>query len=201
MLKAQAERTPKGQWVRVVGGFSPNQFEEKRLPTPQELTAIAPDTPIFVLHLYSGGVLNQKALEVLNINKDTKAPEGSVIERDSAGNPTGVLLAQPNPMILYKTIAALPQMTTDQQLNSSRQFYRKLLSLGVTSVIDAEAVATPFRMITLPARHWRNKVNYLFAYLTICFRRFLLKKCLTLCSGCMRLKLMKTTIHTLKMAM
>ena len=137
MLKAQAERTPKGQWVRVVGGFSPYQFEEKRLPTPQELTAIAPDTPVFLLHLYSGGVLNQKALEVLNINKDTKAPEGSVIERDAAGNPTGVLLAQPNPMILYKTIAALPQMTTDQQLNSSRQFYRKLLSLGVTSVIDA----------------------------------------------------------------
>ncbi|MEC8376204.1 MAG: amidohydrolase, partial [Pseudomonadota bacterium] len=113
------------------------QFEEKRLPTPKELTAIAPNTPVFVLHLYSGAVLNQKALEVLGITRETQAPEGSVIERDANGTPTGVLLAQPNPMILYKTIAALPQMDAEEQLNSSLQFYRKLLSLGVTSVVDA----------------------------------------------------------------
>ena len=137
MLEAQAKRTPKGQWVRVIGGFSPYQFEEKRLPTPQELTDIAPNTPVFVLHLYSGGVLNKKGLEALGIDKDTQAPKGSVIERDATGNPTGVLLAQPNPMILYKTIAALPQLSANEQLNSSRQFYRKLLSLGVTSVVDA----------------------------------------------------------------
>ena len=137
MLEAQAKRTPKGQWVRVIGGFSPYQFEEKRLPTPQELTDIAPNTPVFVLHLYSGGVLNKKGLEALGIDKDTQAPKGSVIERDANGNPTGVLLAQPNPMILYKTIAALPQLSANEQLNSSRQFYRKLLSLGVTSVVDA----------------------------------------------------------------
>lgn len=137
MLEAQAKRTPKGQWVRVIGGFSPYQFEKKRLPTPQELTDIAPNTPVFVLHLYSGGVLNKKGLEALGIDKDTQAPKGSVIERDATGNPTGVLLAQPNPMILYKTIAALPQLSANEQLNSSRQFYRKLLSLGVTSVVDA----------------------------------------------------------------
>ena len=137
MLEAQAKRTPKGQWVRVIGGFSPYQFEEQRLPTPQELTEIAPNTPVFVLHLYSGGVLNKKGLEALGIDKDTQAPKGSVIERDANGNPTGVLLAQPNPMILYKTIAALPQLSANEHLNSSRQFYRKLLSLGVTSVVDA----------------------------------------------------------------
>lgn len=35
MLKEQAERTPEGQWVRVIGGWSPFQFEEKRFPTPE----------------------------------------------------------------------------------------------------------------------------------------------------------------------
>ena len=48
----QAARTPKGQWVRVVGGWSADQFAEKRLPTLAELNAAAPDTPVFVLHLY-----------------------------------------------------------------------------------------------------------------------------------------------------
>ncbi|AKE52055.1 amidohydrolase [Kangiella geojedonensis] len=137
MIRQQAERTPKGQWVRVIGGWSPYQFKEKRMPTPNELTKAAPDTPVFVLHLYSGGVLNKKALDVLNITKDTVAPKGSRYERDSEGNPTGRLIADPNPMILYKTIAALPHMTQQEQMNSSRQYYRKLLSLGVTSVIDA----------------------------------------------------------------
>ncbi len=136
LIKEQALRTPKGQWVRVIGGWSPYQFSEKRMPTPEELTQAAPTTPVFVLHLYSGGVLNQKALQVLGIDKNTEAPKGSRYEKDSEGNPTGVLVAEPNPMILYKTIAALPHMNEQQQLNSSQQFFRKLLSLGITSVVD-----------------------------------------------------------------
>ena len=51
MIRAQAARTPKGQWVRVIGGWSPWQFEERRMPTPAELTAAAPDTPAYVLFL------------------------------------------------------------------------------------------------------------------------------------------------------
>lgn len=137
MVKKQAKITPEGQWVRVVGGWSPFQFIEKRMPTPEELTRAAPNTPVFALHLYSGGVLNQKAMEVLGVNKDSKPPKGSRYERDDKGNPTGVLIADPNPMILYKTIGALPHMTQEQQMNSSKHFYRKLLSLGVTSVSDA----------------------------------------------------------------
>lgn len=137
LIKEQAKRTPKGQWVRVVGGWSPYQFEEKRLPTPEELTEAAPNTPVFVLHLYSGGVLNQKGLKALGVTKSTKAPEGSRYERDSNGNATGRLLAVPHPAILYQTISKLPQMSEEEQLNSSKQYYRKLLSLGMTSASDA----------------------------------------------------------------
>ena len=137
MIAAQAKRTPEGHWVRVIGGWSPYQFDENRMPTPNELTDAAPNTPVFVLHLYSGGVLNRKAMEVLGINKDSVPPKGSRFERDSKGNPTGVLVADPNPMILYRTIGALPHMSLDEQYNSSKQYYRKLLSLGVTSVVDA----------------------------------------------------------------
>src|SRR5262249_14593080 len=59
MLRDQAKRTPKGQWVRVVGGWSAYQFQERRMPTPEELTEAAPDTPVFVLFLYSRGFLNR----------------------------------------------------------------------------------------------------------------------------------------------
>jgi len=50
MLREQAEHTPPGQWVRVVGGWSGAQFAEKRLPTVSGLNAAAPDTPVLVLH-------------------------------------------------------------------------------------------------------------------------------------------------------
>ena len=49
MLKAQAQRTPAGQWIRVVGGWSADQFAEKSLPTIDEINAVAPDVPVYVL--------------------------------------------------------------------------------------------------------------------------------------------------------
>tara|TARA_R110002072_G_scaffold37715_19_gene109978 strand:+ start:3079 stop:4875 length:1797 start_codon:yes stop_codon:yes gene_type:complete len=137
MLKEQATRTPKGQWVRVIGGWSPFQFEEKRFPTPQEINDATGDIPTYVLYLYSRAWLNQAGLDVLGIDENTKAPVGSSFEKDAKGNLTGVLLAEPNPSILYARIGALPPLSQEEMVNSTKQFYRELNSLGITSGIDA----------------------------------------------------------------
>src|SRR5258706_15913710 len=65
MLKKQVAITPPPQWVRVVGGFTEHQFSEKRLPTIDELKAAAPDTPVFILHLYARALLNGSALRAV----------------------------------------------------------------------------------------------------------------------------------------
>ncbi|WP_049237286.1 amidohydrolase family protein [Moraxella canis] len=137
MLKAQVDITPAPQWVRVVGGFTEHQFAEKRLPTIAEINAIAPDTPVFILHLYDRALLNAAALRAVGYTKDTPEPEGGEILRDSKGNPTGLLLAKPNAMILYSTLAKGPKLPFDYQVNSTRHFMRELNRLGVTGVIDA----------------------------------------------------------------
>ena len=137
MLKAQVDRTPAPQWVRVVGGFTATQFQEKRLPTLQELNDIAPDTPVFLLHLYDRALLNRAALRAAGYTKDTKDPPGGQIVRDSLGNPTGLLLAKPNALILYATLAKGPRLPIEYQANSTRHFMRELNRLGITSVIDA----------------------------------------------------------------
>jgi len=137
MLKRQVDLTPAPQWVRVVGGFTEHQFAEKRLPTLDELNAVAPDTPVFIMHLYDRALLNAAALRVVGYGKETPNPPGGEIVRDGNGNPTGLLLAQPNATILYSTLAKGPKLDPDYQLNSSRQFMRELNGLGVTSVIDA----------------------------------------------------------------
>jgi predicted amidohydrolase YtcJ len=137
MLKAQVDRTPAPQWVRVVGGFTEHQFAEKRLPTIAELNAVAPDTPVFILHLYDRALLNAAALRVVGYTKDTPNPPGGEIVRDAAGNPTGLLLAQPNATILYSTLAKGPKLPPEYQINSTRHFMREVNALGVTGVIDA----------------------------------------------------------------
>lgn len=137
MLKRQAANTPPPQWVRVVGGFTEHQFAEKRLPTLDEINAAAPETPVFILHLYDRALLNAAALRAVGYTRDTPNPPGGEIVRDAAGNPTGLLLAQPNATILYATLAKGPKLPEDYQVNSTKHFMRELNSLGVTSVIDA----------------------------------------------------------------
>lgn len=137
MLKAQADRTPAPQWVRVVGGWSEFQFAERRMPTLAEINAAAPDTPTFVLHLYSGALLNRAALKALGFGKETPDPPGGRIERDARGEPTGLLVAKPSALILYSTLARGPKLPFDDQLNSTRHFMREMNRLGITSVIDA----------------------------------------------------------------
>ena len=135
MIAEQAERTPDGQWVRVIGGWSPYQFAERRLPTPAELTEAAPDVPVFVLFLYSQGYLNAAGVRALGITSDTAAPDGGRYELTEDGG--AILHAEPNPTILYQAIGALPGLSQEHQVNSTRHFYRELNRFGITSAIDA----------------------------------------------------------------
>jgi len=137
MLKRQVAVTPPPQWVRVVGGFTDQQFAEKRLPTLEEINAVAPGTPVFILHLYDRALLNGAALRAVGYGKDTPEPPGGEIRRDANGNPTGLLLAKPNATILYATFAKGPKLPPEYQLNSTRHFMREMNRLGVTGVIDA----------------------------------------------------------------
>jgi predicted amidohydrolase YtcJ len=137
MLRRQVARTPAPQWVRVVGGWNEHQFAERRGPTLEEINAIAPDTPVFLLHLYDSALLNGAALRAVGYSKDTPNPPGGEIQRDRHGNPTGMLIARPNAGLLYATLAKGPKLGLDDQLNSTRHFMRELNRLGVTSAIDA----------------------------------------------------------------
>ncbi len=134
-IRTEAARVPEGEWVRVIGGWSPYQFEEERMPTVEELNEAAPDTPVFVLFLYSQGFLNQAGVEALGYTPETETADGSRIEFLDGGG--AILHAEPNPSILYKTIGALPQLSEEDMVNSTRHYYRELNRLGMTSSIDA----------------------------------------------------------------
>jgi len=137
MLKDQARRTPPPQWVRVVGGWNEFQFAERRLPTLAEINAAAPEAPAFILHLYDRALLNAAALRACGYTRDSPDPPGGEIQRDKNGEPTGMLIARPNAMILYSTLAKGPKLPPEHQENPTRHFMREMNRLGVTSAIDA----------------------------------------------------------------
>ncbi len=135
MIREQAARTPAGHWVRVIGGWSPFQFDEKRMPTPAELTSAAPATPVFVLFLYSQGFLNKAGVVALGLTPETPTPPGTAYEFTADGG--AILHAIPNPDLLYGTIGKLPPLSAADQALSTKHFYRDLNRFGLTSVIDA----------------------------------------------------------------
>ncbi|MEM1361701.1 MAG: amidohydrolase [Pseudomonadota bacterium] len=137
MLKAQAQRTPAGQWIRVVGGWSADQFAERRLPTLEEINAAAPDVPVYVLHLYDRAWLNKAALRALNIDSHYYEPFVSGrLERDDNGNPTGLALARPNAQPLYALLDMAPKLDFEQQILSTKHYFHALNGLGLTSALD-----------------------------------------------------------------
>ncbi|MBY0403863.1 MAG: amidohydrolase, partial [Cyanobacteria bacterium] len=166
MLKEQVARTPAPQWVRVIGGWGEFQFAERRMPTLEEINAIAPDTPVFILHLYDRALLNAAALRAVGYTKEAPNFPGGRLEFDGKGNPTGLILAEPNAIILYSTLAQGPKLPVEDQMNSSRQFMRELNRLGVTSVIDAGGGFQnyPEDYQVMNALHQRNQMTVRIAY-------------------------------------
>jgi hypothetical protein len=138
LLRQQARRTPKNQWIRVIGGFSWEQFKEKRMPTLEEINSVAPDHPVFILYLYAYALLNKAAVEYLGLNApDAPVYSGGVITRDGVGQATGLLVAAPSGLILYKSITGGPRLSDSDRINSSLHYQREMHRFGVTSVSDA----------------------------------------------------------------
>ena len=137
MLREQAARTPKGQWIRVVGGFSMFQFDERRMPTLEEINAVAPDHPVFVMYLYAYALLNRRAMESLEYDgPNPPSYPGGRLAYDRHGRPTGAVFAAPSGLILYKSISKGPKLNRADQINSTLHFQREMHRFGVTSVSD-----------------------------------------------------------------
>ena len=136
MLRAQALRTPPGQWVRVVGGWCEAQFDEKRLPTLAELDEACGDVPVFILHLYDCALVNRAGMALLGYTASTPNPPSGELVRHPDGTPTGVLIARPNAFLLYNTLDKLPKHSDEEKANSTLAYARELNRFGVTSCLD-----------------------------------------------------------------
>src|SRR5690606_28856076 len=135
-LGEQAKRTPEGHWVKVIGGSSPYQFKENRLPTIEEIKKAVPNRPTIVQYAYNRAYLNDLAMEAFGVGTDKfpGSPE-TVFEKDNKGNYTGVVHSY------TFTFAALelmvPQPSEEEQLSSITNAINDMNRFGVTTAVDA----------------------------------------------------------------
>src|SRR5579872_6785045 len=166
MIREQAKRTPKGQWVRVIGGWSPFQFEEKRWPTAGELNDAAPDTPVFILFAYSEVMLNKAGAAALKLTPESKPVEGGSYECVDGGG-----LVVQGTAAVYAAIAELPTLSdAADQFNSTQHFFQELNRFGMTSTVDAGATGVDYpkdysavRTMAASAKFPIRISNFLFA--------------------------------------
>jgi predicted amidohydrolase YtcJ len=136
----QAGKTQRpGSWIVVAGGWTEEQFAEKRRPTAREVAEAAPDNPVYIQHLYDWLLLTPKAMAALNIRDDSDVTPGGRLERDGDNRPTGVITSNGN--MLGRIFDRLPKPTLQQQVDGSAKFFRELNSFGITGIVDGGGVS------------------------------------------------------------
>jgi len=130
-LKAAAEKAPAGQWLIVAGGWTEEQFSERRRPTQAELVAAAPQHPVYVQWMYGWAMLTPAAYTALNISKAADLPAGGKFELDRDQKPTGAIVGGIVPLF-----DKLPKPDAAQKVTGTRQFFTELNRVGLTGVMD-----------------------------------------------------------------
>jgi predicted amidohydrolase YtcJ len=152
----QAAKAQKpGSWIVVAGGWTEEQFAEKRRPTPAEVATAAPDNPVYIQHLYDWLLLSPKAMEALNIRNDNDVAPGGKLARDGDNKPTGIIDAAG--AALGKIFDKLPKPTMEQQVDGSKKFFREMNSLGITGIVDGGGVSMYPANYQAVFRLWQDK--------------------------------------------
>jgi predicted amidohydrolase YtcJ len=158
MLGEQAKRTPEGQWVKVIGGWSPYQFKENRFPTMDELRKAVPNRPLIVQYAYNRAFLNKRAMEAFGVGTDRfPALPGTEFEKDSKGAFTGVVHGYTFTFIAMETM--VPQLSFDEKVSSLVQTVHAMNRFGVTSAVDAGALGYPGPQATVNILARDNRFN------------------------------------------
>jgi predicted amidohydrolase YtcJ len=130
-VKACADRAKPGEWV--IGG----QWDAPALggiPDRSQLDPLTGDHPTYLEDTSGHSVwANSRALALAGITKGTRDPAGGIIERDSAGMPSGILRESATELV-YQHI---PKPTEEALHSALKWSLDQMLSFGITSYTEA----------------------------------------------------------------
>jgi predicted amidohydrolase YtcJ len=135
LLAARVAAKKPGEWVVVLGGWSEEQFTDEVRGFPlAELDRIAPEHPVVLQSVYRHSYLNSAALRAAKIDANSPNPAGGTIEKDAAGQPTGIVRGAGGVAFVAGKV---PLKDREAWLDNTRRLVTYLNSLGITAWGDA----------------------------------------------------------------
>ncbi len=140
VAKKAAELGP-GEWVRGTN-YNDSKLAERRQVTRRELDEAAPNNPV-LLRSDTGhqSIANSQALAIAGITRNTPDPAGGKIDRDEAGEATGLLYELASRLVRDK----VPEYNVEQMKQGLRALWTKFNEWGITSTHDASGETTGIR--------------------------------------------------------
>ncbi len=153
-LKEKAESIPDGSWIF---GYTLDDVKLGRYPTREELDSVTPKNPLYIQrrdgHI---GVVNSLALQIGGIDRDTPDPPYGKIDRDSNGEPTGVLREHAKDLVYSK----IPPNSMEDYYNGLKHVNEEFISLGLTTIHASMTDSKEFKAMQWLKRNGILKLRY-----------------------------------------
>jgi predicted amidohydrolase YtcJ len=131
LVRERAKVTPPGEWI-VGQGWNEGMFADGQLPTRQDIDPATSEHPVILKRFFNIDLINTQALRLAGITRDTPDPEGGKIERDTDGEPNGLLRASAKTLVR----PLLPKPTIDERKDYLRLACTEMHRFGITSVVE-----------------------------------------------------------------
>lgn len=146
-IASHAATLPADAWVRGHGWN--HALWDNRWPTKTALDRVTGGRPALLSRKDGHSVwINSRALQLADVDVSTPDPDGGAIQRDSAGQPTGILLESAN-ALAYR---AAPDYTLDEKRMALRSVMAACNRVGLTGVHIVEGRDTLRLLQELRAR-------------------------------------------------
>lgn len=145
VIRECAANAEAGHWI-TGGGYDNNSLGVP--PTRELLDEVAPNNPIILRDISGHSAwANSRALAIAEIDASTPDPAGGIIERDSAGEPTGVLREAAAMLVSVR----IPEATVEEASEALAWSVNEMMSYGITAYDDAGVAETTARAYDLLA--------------------------------------------------
>jgi hypothetical protein len=131
-IRARVATAAPGEWI-LGGGWDQTLWPVKELPSRWDLDEVTTDHPVFLQRVDGHiAVANTRALQLASITLASHDPDGGHIDRDSSGQPTGILRETAREAVQV----VIPKPTHDQRKQAIEAALNDIAQSGVTSVQD-----------------------------------------------------------------